>query len=253
MSADHSENIQKQRMISIILPTYNERENLEVLIPMICNVFRDKNFEIIIVDDSSPDGTEEYVKNISRKNNFIRLITRKKERGIGSAISEGYNSARGDIIISSDADLSLDPADMLRLLEIIDNGFDVVVGSKYLKDSVYEKKSFRKFLQSFVSRCGNIYIRALLGVPLTDFTLNFRAFRKPIWNNIATKEKDNVMLLEMLYKAHINGYKIVSIPVKFSERKHGVTKFKFFGNSLPFLVKTTRIGFKRFLTGNKEW
>ncbi|MBI4139724.1 glycosyltransferase [Candidatus Woesearchaeota archaeon] len=243
-------------MISIVLPTFNECENLKLLIPIICNVFKGRDIEIIIVDDNSPDGTAEFICGLSlfnNKNKFIRLITRSEKKGIGGAIAEGYNSANGDIIISSDADMSLNPSDMLKLLDKLNCGFDIVVGSKYSKGSVYEKRSFRKLLQSLVSRFGNVYIRLLLGIPINDFTLNFRAFRKEIWKSISTVEQDNVMLLEMLYRAHTKGYSIASIPVEFSERKYGTTKFKFFSNSLPFLIKTTGVGIRRIFTKNKDW
>ena len=239
--------------VSIVLPTYNERENIQEIIPLIYETFKNQSFEIIIVDDNSPDGTSEIARELSKKHPMIQVITRTGTRGIGAALAEGYSNARGNIIISSDADLSLHPSEMLLLLKKIDEGCDLIVGSKYENGAEYEKRGWKKHLQAFISRTGNIYMRCITGIPLLDFTLNFRAFRRELWNSFHTVETGNIMLLEMIYKAKIHGYHIQSIPVTFSERKYGVTKFQFFKTSLPFLLKTSMIGIKRVFKKNPEW
>ncbi|MGR3302420.1 MAG: glycosyltransferase [Candidatus Scalindua sp.] len=110
--------------LSIIIPTYNERENIKILIPEIEKTFGHVNHEIIVVDDNSPDGTAKASEELNKRYGNIRVIVRKKKEGIGAAIREGYNSARNSIILSSDSDLSFTLSDTYRLYEKIQEGYD---------------------------------------------------------------------------------------------------------------------------------
>ena len=125
--------------VSIVVPTYNERKNVTILLPKLEALFKEHDYEILVVDDSSPDGTGEAVVSLGKKNKRIKLITRTKKEGIGAAIREGYNTAEQDIIASTDADLSFEPEDLLKLLEKIDEGYDLVVGNRHSSGGTYEK------------------------------------------------------------------------------------------------------------------
>src|SRR6266568_1932719 len=114
--------------LSIILPTYNERENVRIFIPQLAEKFAEIPFEIVVVDDSSPDGTGEEVLKLAEKIPNVRLLVRKEKNGIGSALRNGYDNAKNDVILSADADLSFSPDDLMKLYDKMTNeGYDVVI------------------------------------------------------------------------------------------------------------------------------
>ena len=117
-------------VLSIVLPCFRERANLELLVPSILQQFRDVPHEVIVVDDGSADGTVELMAKFAGQYGNVRLIERDRLRGIGSALREGYDSARGEFILSSDADLSFSVNDMSRLLREAQQGLDLVLGYK---------------------------------------------------------------------------------------------------------------------------
>ncbi len=116
--------------LSIVLPTYNEKDNIKILIPRIEETLKHINHEIIVVDDNSLDGTARVSEELNEKYGNIRVIVRKEKEGIGVAIREEYNNASNSIILSSDSDLSFLPSDMYRLYEKVQEGYDFVWGSK---------------------------------------------------------------------------------------------------------------------------
>ncbi|MEM2913969.1 MAG: glycosyltransferase, partial [Candidatus Bathyarchaeia archaeon] len=120
--------------VSIIVPTYNERENVQVLIEKIRSALRD-NFEIIVVDDSSPDGTSETVNQLSKTIENLRLVCRKSKRGLASAVIDGFNHANGSILGVMDADLQHPPELLQEMVRKIQEGADIVIASRYVKDS----------------------------------------------------------------------------------------------------------------------
>ena len=200
--------------LSIILPTYNESENLKKLIPEIEQKFPQS--EIIVVDDNSPDGTAEVAQTLGAK-----VILRKKKEGIGAALKEGYNSASNDILVSMDADCSIDVEDINRLIGKLHN-YDLVVGSKYSKGS--RAKGFSSRRQKVLSYWGNKFFIILFRLPVDDITLNFRAMRKDTWYKLNLRQKSNVFLLEMLLESKSNNLKIGQIPIFFSNRFYGKSK-----------------------------
>jgi dolichol-phosphate mannosyltransferase len=200
--------------LSIILPTYNEAGNLVKLIPKTKKEF--PKAEIIVVDDSSPDKTAEIAKKLKAK-----VILRKQKDGIGAAIKEGFDSAKGDILVSMDADCSINVKDIHRLLEKLQTN-DIVVGSKYSRYSKAEGFSSAK--QKIISRLGNKVITRLFKLPVDDVTLNFRALSKGTWQKLNLNEKTNVFFLEMLINAKSKKMKICQIPINFSKRVYGKSK-----------------------------
>jgi dolichol-phosphate mannosyltransferase len=225
--------------LSIILPTYNERENIAILIPRVEHLLKREhiNGEILVVDDSSPDGTADVARELQKKYANIKVIVRQKKEGLGAALREGYNLASGRVILSMDTDLSLDEKDIQKFLEKINTGFGLVVGSRHHKKGKYERNSLKTFVKSMVSIFGNMLTRFLTGVDVQDFSLNYRAIRKDVWKSIKTSESKNVFLLEMIVKSKHAGYAIAEIPVVFKDRIYGESKMKLHEQVLPFLKK----------------
>ena len=209
--------------LSIIIPTYKEAENLKILIPQLVERFNP--YEIIVVDDDSEDGTN-YMHNA-----LMKIITRTEERGIGSAIARGYDEAKGDVLLSIDADLSMDLNDVPKMLSMLDEN-DVIVGSRYIPGGQNRKEAFLPRLASVV---GNWMFKAVFKLPIKDVSMNFRVLKKATWKQIITTENTNVMLLEMLVNAHEKGFKIAEVPTVFKERVHGETKTRVFRLTVKYI------------------
>jgi len=227
--------------VSIILPTYNEKENLRILIPKIEGVFKSINHEVLIVDDNSPDGTADYINSLKNKN--IRIILRSKKEGIGAALREGYFAAGHNVLLSSDSDLSFEVRDMLRLINKIEEGYDLVIGTRHKKKNYYEVKKLSTAIKYSVSKFGNMIITLITGVDITDFSANFRAIRKDVFDKLILEEKTNTILLEMILKAKYKGFRVGEIPVVFKERKYGESKLNLFKESPKFLLRLLKFTF----------
>ncbi|MBI4043223.1 MAG: glycosyltransferase [Candidatus Diapherotrites archaeon] len=239
--------------LSFIIPTLNERPNIEKLLPDLeaYITINGLNAEIIVVDDSSADGTGAFVDAFSKKALFVRLITRAKSNGIGSALQEGYNAATGDVLISMDADLSLKVNEIDSLLKGLNSGADFVVGSKYLPGSVFERSSFSVAFQSKISRIGNRVIQHLSGIPLTDFTLNFRGMHRRVWKTLRPTNHGNFFLTECIFQAKDHGFVLKEVPVTFLERAHGQSKTRVMRQIPVFLKNTLRYSISRIYKMNK--
>lgn len=228
--------------LSIVLPTYKECENLAIFIPQIEEEFGALLIELIIVDDSSQDGTMELVAELNKKYSNIRIISRPSLQGIGSAIRRGYNEAVGEFILSSDADLSFSVRDMRALYAKINEGFDLVTGYRH-NGGGYERKTISVKIKYFISKMGNRFVQTLSRLRTRDFSANFRVIRRDAWKKIQTRENTNALLFEMIVKCYRQGLKITEIPVSFSERRFGVSKLilwkeapKFFINFVKYLI-----------------
>ncbi len=234
--------MQAKPTLSLILPTYNEARNLPILVRRLEAVFNKNKIraEIIVVDDSSPDGTGGIADSLNRKYGNIKLITRKTREGLGIALRSGYNAALGDIILSMDSDLSIEPEDILKLLRKINEGYDLVVGSRHSTGSSYENPNLRTTIKKIVSMSGNAFTRSLIGIPVNDYSMNFRAIRRSTWKKIRTSEKRNAFLLEMIMEVQGLGGRIAEVPFSFTERKYGKSKMKLFKEVIPFLARVLR-------------
>ncbi len=228
--------------LSVILPTYRERDNLAVLIPQIEQEFVGNLLEIVIVDDGSHDGTVELVEELNKPHNNIRIIVRPALLGIGSALRLGYNEAVGTYILSSDADLSFSVSDMRALYEKIQTGFDLVTGYRH-GGGAYERTTRAVVIKYWVSNLGNKMVRAVSGVKIRDFSANFRVIRRTAWEEIKTRENTNAILFEMIVKAYRKKMRITEIPVTFSERRFGSSKLKLWKEAPKFLVKLVKYSF----------
>lgn len=229
--------------LSVVLPTYKERENLAVFVPQIEEGFMGMSFEIIIVDDNSGDGTKELVADLNRQYGNIHMIERVGLLGIGSALRDGYNAARGKYILSSDADLSFSVFDMQALHQKINEGNDMVLGYKVESGEAIEKKreSMPLRIKNVLSELGNWLIRIISGMGrLKNFNTNFRIIRRSLWEALDTREDRNFFLFETIFKAKKRGAKITEIPVLFYNRKFGESKLNFFKEAPKYFSKLLR-------------
>lgn len=204
-------------MISIIIPTYNERDNIEKLIKEILGVVK---AEIVVVDDDSPDGTSDIVAKLSRQNKNIRLLRRIGRRGLGSAIVEGFHAASGDVVGVMDADFSHPPSALAIIAAEFENGADIVLGSRYVKGGRIENWPLARRVASRVA--------VLLARPLTsvkDPVTGFFFVKKSIFDAIKIKSAETKswkVSLEILARGRYK--KLVEIPFTFVNRRRGESK-----------------------------
>ena len=234
------------RLVSVVLGTYNERENLAKLVPAIESIFEENrtSCEIVVVDDNSPDGTSALVRELGMKYGNVRLLWRPEKMGPGSAHADGYRAAKGDIIIGMDTDFSHDPYDIPRFLAKIDEGYDIVQASRYIKGGTYEVNSFRTWKKKMASKFGNVLIAFLSRVPVHDFTTSFRAVRRGVVENVKTESSGNSFFMEFLVKAHRKRYGMIEIPITFKDRVIGKSKLKLGRQSLRMLRDLAKLCFR---------
>jgi len=212
----------------VMIPTYNERENITKLIDEILSL-KIENLEIVVVDDNSPDGTWKIVEDIGKKNKGVHLLLRKKEKGRGNAGKSGFKFAvdqKADYIIEMDADFSHNPKEIPKLLHEIRNA-DVVIGSRLVMGG---KDVGRGMVRELITKLSNLYIRLLLGLKVKDCNSGFRCFRREVLEAIdidKIESKGATIVQEVLFKAHLKGFKIKEVPITFTERAEG--KSKLFG------------------------
>ncbi|MHB1086407.1 MAG: glycosyltransferase [Minisyncoccota bacterium] len=224
--------------LSIVLPAYKERDNLEVLIPQIEDVFRDVSIEVVIVDDNSGDGTKELAQALQATYGNVVLLERPGLLGIGSALRDGYNKARGEYILSSDADLSFRAEDMRSLFETIQKEWDLALGYKVYVSEEVLRQTFREWCKTYVfSQISNGIIGVLAGVGLKNYNTNFRAIRASFWKKLRTVEDRHFFLLEMILRAKRRGARITEIPVSFHVRRFGESKVSFFRQAPKYFLK----------------
>jgi dolichol-phosphate mannosyltransferase len=209
-------NLKEKPEVSIIIPTYNEVNNIQKLILQIDENLRQWSYEIIIVDDSSPDGTAETAKEMA-KNYPVRVITRPEKSGLSSAVVEGFNASRGDYVGVIDGDLQHPPEYIINFINAVSNGQDIAVGSRYANGgSIDGWSAFRKA----VSR-GAIALSMLL-TNVKDPMSGYFFFKKKVIENIVLNPIGFKILLEILVKGSYN--KVKEIPYTFKIRESGESK-----------------------------
>lgn len=210
--------------IILVIPTYNEAENIKNLISDI--FLQNSKFEILIVDDNSPDGTWRLVEELSVKDSRIHLLKRGKKEGLGAAYKAGFVWAirnEYDIIFQMDADFSHDPGYLNNIKEAI-SSCDVVIGSRYVKGGKIIGWGLRRTL---LSALGNFYARCITNVPLRDLTSGFNCWRREVLEDInlySVKAEGYSFLLELKYRAHRSGFKMFEYPITFKDRVNGKSK-----------------------------
>lgn len=218
----------KENTVSVVMPSYNERENILEAIERISITLGSQLREIIVVDDDSPDKTWELVENL--KNPKYRVIRRRNERGLTSALAEGVGAAKGEVVVWLDCDLGIPPEMIPRLIERLSDN-DVAIGSRYMKGGSDNRPAWRVFL----SYIFNLGARVLLGFKVRDYTSGFAAVRGDVIRKIPIRgDGFGEYFIDWAYRCIRAGIKIVEVPYNYSLRKRGVSKTD--GNLLTFCV-----------------
>jgi len=208
----------------IVIPTYNERENLGELVPRILGV--DPRFEVLVVDDGSPDGTGELADEIAQTIPRVHVIHRPEKLGLGSAYRAGFRYALErdfDLIFEMDADFSHDPGSLPDFVEAIRDA-DLVIGSRYLHGVTVVNWPMGRLVLSFTA---NRYTRFVTGLPLNDATGGFKCFRRVVLEAIdldQVRSDGYSFQIEMSFKAWKKGFRLREIPIVFSDRRVGISK-----------------------------
>lgn len=235
--------------VLIVIPTYNERENVERIIEEIFKFLPSAN--ILIVDDNSPDGTSEIVKEIMKKDKRVNLILKEKKEGLGKAYKTGFKwgiEKNYDIIIQMDADFSHSPEVLPEFIKEIEKGYDLIIGSRYLNGVSVVNWPIKRLLLSYFA---NVYARILTGVPVRDLTGGFKAWKKEVLENLPWEKIDAEgygFQIETTFYAKKLGYKIKEYPIIFIERRVGISKMskKIIFEAFFLVIK---LFFLRFLKG----
>jgi dolichol-phosphate mannosyltransferase len=210
----------------IIIPTYNEKDNIVAILQVIFSL--QQHFHVLVVDDGSPDGTGQIVKDlISLYPDCLFIEERKGKLGLGTAYIHGFKwaLARGyEYMFEMDADFSHDPTDLDKLYRACKNGADVAVGSRYVRNGRIENWPFMRHVYS---RGGAVYTRLITWMPVNDPTAGFVCYTRKVLDTINFNEIQFVgyaFQVEMKFAAWKLGFKIVEVPIIFRDRKHGTSK-----------------------------
>lgn len=225
----------------VIIPTYNEKENVESMIRTIMSL--PDRFDVLIVDDNSPDGTAQIVQNLIKEYpNKVYLLLRNKKNGLGKAYIAGFQWALQksyQYIFEMDCDFSHNPNDLIRLKNACLNGADVAIGSRYCKYGKVKDWPLGRILMSYFA---SIYVRAVLWIPVFDTTAGFKCYRRKVLETINLNQiqfTGYAFQIEMKYAAHQLGFKLVEVPIVFVDRKKGQSKMsiKIFREALIGVIK----------------
>jgi dolichol-phosphate mannosyltransferase len=210
--------------VTVVVPTYNEKENLSDLVSAVTA----QGYRVLVVDDSSPDGTGELAEEIAAGNQLVSVMHRARKEGLGRAYAAAFDqllrSAHADVIVEMDADFSHDPADLPRLVEAVEKGADIAIGSRYVPGGATPDWSLTR---KILSRGGNLYSRVMLGHGVRDSTAGFRAFRADALSRLPYGEaraSGYGFQVEMAWRASRAGLKIAEVPVVFRDRSRGTSK-----------------------------
>jgi dolichol-phosphate mannosyltransferase len=209
----------------VCIPTFNERENLE---PML-RALADKGVRVLVIDDSSPDGTGELADRLAAELPYVDVLHRPRKEGLGPAYLAGFERALADgadLVLEMDCDFSHDPADVPRLLAAAggEGGADVVLGSRYVAGGAVRNWGR---VRRFVSAGGSLYARIVLGVRVRDLTGGFKCYRRRVLETIdldAVHSKGYAFQIETTYRALRAGFTVVEVPITFADREAGGSK-----------------------------
>ena len=212
----------------LILPTYNEAENLDRIVDAVTRSLAaaTPEYRVLVVDDNSPDGTGDIADRLAAERDDVEVLHRPGKQGLGRAYIAGFQHALGrgaDLLLEMDADFSHDPADVPRLIAAAEEA-DLVLGSRYIKGGGVEGWAWHREL---LSRGGCVYARVLLGVPVRDLTGGFKCFRREV---LETLDLDDIhadgygFQIEMTYRAIRAGFRVKEVPITFRDRVAGTSK-----------------------------
>lgn len=210
----------------VIIPTYNEKENIEKMVRKVFSL--SKSFHLLIIDDGSPDGTASIVKGLQKEfTESLHLLERKGKLGLGTAYIAGFKWGieKGyKYIFEMDCDFSHNPDDLVRLHDACEAGADVAIGSRYCKGGRVSNWPLGRIMMSYFA---SVYVRLVLWMNIKDTTAGFKCYSAEVLKNIALDEVRFIgyaFQIEMKYRAWKKGYKLVEVPITFVDRIEGTSK-----------------------------
>lgn len=234
----------------IVIPTYNERENIQQIVPILFDVFKkvtDWDMHILVVDDTSPDKTYEVVEKMSKKHSKLHLLVNRQKAGLGAAylkgMDEAFHTLRADVAFEFDADLSHDPEKIPAFLKAVEDGYDLVLGSRYIAGGgIPDDWGLNR---KFLSVVGNLIIMTVLtDFRIRDWTTGYRAITKEVYEAVADEMKSSrfsgyTFQIGFLHKAIRKGFKVKEIPFQFVDRTIGQSKLgnEYIKNTLIYIFK----------------
>ena len=208
--------------MTVCLPTYNERENLERMV----RALGEHGVSVLVIDDDSPDGTGELADRLAQDLGHVSVLHRPRKEGLGPAYLDGFRralAAGAELILEMDCDFSHDPADVPRLLAAAGEA-DLVLGSRYVRGGSVRNWGL---LRRLVSAGGSFYARAVLGVGVRDLTGGFKCYRRAVLESInldAISSRGYAFQIETTYRAIRAGFRVEEIPIVFADREQGGSK-----------------------------
>jgi dolichol-phosphate mannosyltransferase len=224
-SADHTVELPSRRTL-VIIPTYNELENLPLIVGRVRKARPDAH--LLVVDDGSPDGTGELADELaSAEPDRVHVMHRTAKDGLGAAYLAAFawGLERGySVLVEMDADGSHAPEQLYRLLDAIDHGADLAIGSRYVDGGTVRNWPYRRLV---LSKTANTYARLLLGVGIHDITAGYRAYRREVLEKLdlsTVESKGYCFQVDLTWRAINNGFTVAEVPITFTERELGVSK-----------------------------
>jgi dolichol-phosphate mannosyltransferase len=228
----------------VIIPTFNEKENIENILRKVFSL--NFSFHVLVIDDGSPDGTAQIVKNLqSEFNGKLFIEERTGKQGLGTAYIHGFRWALAknyEYIFEMDADFSHNPEDLIRLRSAVEKNGGVSVGSRYCHQGNVKNWPFMRYLMSYFA---SVYVRIVLGINVMDSTAGFICYRKKVLETIDLNKIQFVgyaFQIEMKYTAILHGFKVKEVPITFIDRQYGESKMsmKIFEEALWGVLKMRR-------------
>jgi len=217
--------IRRVSRATVCLPTYDERENLEPMVRALGEVLGPDD-RVLVIDDSSPDGTGEIADRLAAELDWVDVLHRPRKEGLGRAYLDGFRRALADgaeLVLEMDCDFSHDPNEVPRLIAAAE-GADLVLGSRYVAGGGTENWGL---LRRAISRWGSLYAQVLLGLRVRDLTGGFKCYRRRVLETIeldAIRSRGYAFQIETTYRALRAGFRVVEIPIRFSDREVGGSK-----------------------------
>jgi dolichol-phosphate mannosyltransferase len=211
---------------TVCLPTYNERENLPRMIEALHGVLRDGD-RVLVIDDSSPDGTGELADRLAETHDFVDVLHREEKEGLGRAYIAGFErvlETDAELVLEMDCDFSHDPADVPRLIEAAEAGADLVLGSRYVAGGGTRNWGI---VRRLISRGGSVYTAVFLHMGVKDPTGGFKCFRRGVLERLDLKgitPRGYAFQIETTWRVKQLGFRVVEIPITFVDREVGQSK-----------------------------
>ena len=209
--------------VTICLPTFNERENVERMLRALAPL----DVDVLVIDDNSPDGTGEIADRVAAELDRVSVLHRQRKEGLGPAYIAGFRRALAggaEYVISMDCDFSHDPADVPRLIARAEEGADVVIGSRYVQGGGTRNWGLGRRI---VSAGGSFYARTILGLRIRDMTGGFRCFRRTVLETVdldTVATRGYAFQIELTYRAVRQGFRVAEVPIVFTDRTAGQSK-----------------------------